>query len=349
MTKFLVFVLFVFISCGNQQEKTTVNPLDKDDLNSKETSQADAALTEGEKTTDANSEKIKQQVVAVENSKAPFQPQIIQISSSSKPEAIEKEDIEVAKKEIEVSSEPIDKNVVNTEKPIESEVKEKVQENQKEPEGINHSTWNSLLTKYVNSKGDVNYKAFKNDVSALDKYLLHLSENSPEKNWSKNKKLAYYINIYNAATVKLILDNYPTKSIKDIKNSWGKNWVKTGDGLLSLGDIEHKILRKMNEPRIHFAINCASYSCPKLINTAFEAKTMQAQLKQVTHDFINDTSRNIITKEKMQLSNIFKWYKKDFTENGSLVDYIKPYTKIEINQDTDIDYLKYDWKLNEEK
>jgi len=147
----------------------------------------------------------------------------------------------------------------------------------------------------------------------------------------------------------LILENYPTESIKDIKNPWGKNWVKTGDGILSLGDIEHKVLRKMNEPRIHFAINCASYSCPKLLNQAFTAEQMERQLHSVTLDFINDVSRNSISREKMLLSNIFKWYKKDFTENGSLADYIKPYTKVKIDTNTDIDYLKYDWNLNEAK
>lgn len=213
----------------------------------------------------------------------------------------------------------------------------------------NHSQWNVLLTKYVNDKGDVNYKAFQNDNASLDTYLNHLAENSPEKAWSKNEKLAYYINLYNAATVKLILDNYPTKSIKDIKNPWGKDWVKTGDGVISLGDIEHKILRKMNEPRIHFAINCASFSCPKLLNKAFTAAQMEEQLNATTLGFINDITRNVISEEKIQLSNIFKWYKKDFTENGSLVDYISPYTEMKINNNTDIDYLKYDWNLNEAK
>lgn len=213
----------------------------------------------------------------------------------------------------------------------------------------NHQPWNKLLSRYVNDKGDVDYKSFKSNIGGLEDYLTHLAENSPKKSWSKNDKLAYYINLYNAATVKLILDNYPTKSVKDIKNPWGKDWVKTGDGLLSLGDIEHKILRKMNEPRIHFAINCASFSCPKLLNKAFTADKMETQLQETTFDFINDTTRNIISKEKMQLSNIFKWYKKDFTENGSLIDYIKPYTKAGIDNNTDIDYLKYDWSLNEAK
>jgi len=212
-----------------------------------------------------------------------------------------------------------------------------------------HAQWNTLLSKYVNDEGDVDYKGFQSDLASLENYLNLLAENSPKKVWTKNEKLAYYINLYNAATVKLILDNYPTRSIKDIKNPWGKNWVKTGDGKLSLGDIEHKILRKMDEPRIHFAINCASFSCPKLLNEAFTAAKMESQLQRTTLDFVNDPNRNSISKKKMQLSNIFKWYKKDFTENGSLIDYIKPYTEIDINDDTDIDYLKYDWNLNEAK
>jgi hypothetical protein len=227
------------------------------------------------------------------------------------------------------------------------------QENSEDKEKVtalpDHEQWNALLATYVNAKGDVNYKSFLRDILALEEYLNHLAENSPEKDWLKNEKLAYYINLYNAATVKLILDNYPTKSIKEIKNAWGRAWVKTGDGKLSLGAIEHKILRKMNEPRIHFAINCASYSCPKLLNEAFTANLMEAQLRKVTLAFVNDSTKNIISEEKMQLSNIFKWYKKDFTENGSLVDYIKAYTKIEIDKNTAIDYLKYDWNLNEAK
>lgn len=266
-----------------------------------------------------------------------------------------------------ISSDEIDNGVTpipETEKPVEkTEMSQRLGEPSKSAPivretfsadkkmGIlpDHSPWNTLLAKYVNSKGDVNYKGFQLDIEALENYLNHLAEKSPEKDWSKNEKLAYYINLYNAATVKLILDNYPVRSIKDIKNPWGKDWIKTGDGELSLGDIEHKILRKMNEPRIHFAINCAAFSCPKLLNEAFTPNQMEAQLQEVAMDFLNDPARNILSEEKIQLSNIFKWYKKDFTENGSLVDYIKPYTEIEINNDTDIDYLKYDWNLNEAK
>lgn len=209
-----------------------------------------------------------------------------------------------------------------------------------------HSEWGILLKKYVNNNGDVNYKAFMKDKNALDTYINILSANSPTAKWSKNEKLAYYINLYNAATVKLILDNYPLKSIKDIKNPWDNSWIKIGNDTYSLGDIEHKILRKMDEPRIHFAINCASYSCPKLANIPFLASTLELQLKKATFDFVNDPSKNKITSEKLELSNIFKWFKGDFTNNGSLIDFLQPYTKLAINPKAKINYTDYDWSLN---
>ncbi|QXP50600.1 DUF547 domain-containing protein [Cellulophaga sp. HaHa_2_95] len=213
----------------------------------------------------------------------------------------------------------------------------------------NHAEWNRLLGKYVDQKGNVNYKGFKKDALALSTYLEGLAKNAPTDQWSKDEKLAYYINLYNAATVKLILDNYPVKSIKDIKGPWDQEWVKIGNKTYSLGNIEHKILRKMNEPRIHFAINCASYSCPKLVNTAYLPATMEAQLQKATFSFINDTTRNNISENELQLSNIFKWYKSDFTTTVSLQEYLKPYSKIAISTDAKVKYNDYDWSLNEIK
>ncbi|MBT9187437.1 DUF547 domain-containing protein [Zobellia russellii] len=214
---------------------------------------------------------------------------------------------------------------------------------------LDHSTWNTLLKKHVDLTGNVDYKAFKADQATLTAYLDYLAHSVPSENWAKEEGLAYYINLYNAATVQLILNNYPTKSIKDIKDPWGKEWVKIGDESYSLGDIEHKILRKMDEPRIHFAINCASFSCPKLLTEAYTAQKLENQLQQASKDFVNDPTRNIISKEKLQLSNIFKWYKKDFTENGNLIDYIKNYSHTDIDQKANIKYLTYDWSLNEKK
>lgn len=212
-----------------------------------------------------------------------------------------------------------------------------------------HTPWNVLLKKYVDDDGNVNYKGFQNDIQALEAYLKTLANNPPSKSWSKNERLAYYINLYNAATVKLIVDNYPVISIKDIPNRWKKEWIAVGKGITSLNDIEHKVLRKMNEPRIHFAINCASYSCPKLLNTAFTAQNMERLLSKTAVDFVNDTKRNRFQKGSAELSRIFRWYKSDFTENGSLLEYINQYLNNPIDKKATIEYLDYDWSLNETK
>lgn len=214
---------------------------------------------------------------------------------------------------------------------------------------VDHDSWNTLLSKHVDSEGNVDYSAFVEDKSKLEAYLSHLDKNPPVENWSKNEKLAYYINLYNAATVKLIIDNYPLKSIKDISSPWDKKWVMVGGKKLSLGNIEHKILRKMDEPRIHFAINCASYSCPKLVNKAFLPESMEMQLEEATIDFVNDSSRNKISENKVQLSNIFKWYKGDFTDNGTLIEYLNQYSKTKADKKAKVSYLTYDWGLNESR
>ncbi len=212
-----------------------------------------------------------------------------------------------------------------------------------------HEQWNVLLKKYVDLEGNVDYKNFKSDIGALNAYLEDLSIHSPSNNWNKNEKLAYYINIYNAATIKLILDNYPIKSIKDIKNPWLKKRVMIKGKEWSLGGIEYKILRKMDEPRMHFAINCASFSCPKLRNEAYTSAKMESQLQKVTLDFLNDPKRNRIEKNKVELSEIFKWYNKDFTQNSSLIGYINKHSSKNISHKIKIEYLEYNWTLNEKK
>lgn len=214
---------------------------------------------------------------------------------------------------------------------------------------VDYSTWNTLLKKYVAPNGDVDYKNFKNDMGDLNTFLEYMALNGPSDNWDKNEKLAYYINIYNAATVKLILDHYPVKSIKDIKNPWLKKRVSIGNRKWALGGIENKILRKMDEPRIHFAINCASYSCPKLLNEAYTPSQLENQLQQATVDFLKDPNRNLITKDSISLSKIFKWYEKDFTEKNTLPNYINQYIESKLPENVKIGYLEYNWNLNEKK
>ncbi|MGO3182645.1 MAG: DUF547 domain-containing protein [Aequorivita sp.] len=214
---------------------------------------------------------------------------------------------------------------------------------------VDHSTWDQLLKKYVNNEGLVDYNGFKNDSAKLDDYLKMLSKKEPSSDWSVQELLAYYINLYNAGTVKLIAENYPTKSIKDIKGAWTKSRVTVGNNELSLGGIENGILRKMNEPRIHFAINCASISCPKLMNEAYTAAKINEQLDRAVKEFIN-SDKNDISASNPNVSSIFDWYQKDFEVNGEqdVIGYINQYSKTEINTDATLKYKDYDWNLNEQ-
>ncbi|MBT8281450.1 MAG: DUF547 domain-containing protein [Muriicola sp.] len=214
---------------------------------------------------------------------------------------------------------------------------------------LDHSAWTKLLQENVTKEGFVDYPGFMKKKAELEAYLNYLGNNEPSARESKSEKLAFYINLYNAATVHLILENYPLKSIKDIDNPWGEKRIRLGSDRVSLSKIEFGILRKMNEPRIHFAINCASYSCPKLMETAFTARGIELQLQQATMGFINDNSKNRISKEEVQLSPIFKWYRGDFTQNSSLIEYLQPFTRIDLQENTKLSYLPYDWSLNEKK
>ncbi len=214
---------------------------------------------------------------------------------------------------------------------------------------VDYSTWDTLLKKYVDDEGNVDYKNFRKEIGLLNSYLDQQTKNPVSEYETKESKLVYYINLYNAATVKLILDNYPLGSIKDLKGPWNRQVVTIRNKQLSLGDIEHNILRKMDEPRIHFAINCASYSCPKLLNEAFTVEKLEDLLEKSARNFVNDPKRNVITKEKAMLSQIFKWYKKDFTNKVSLTDYINQYSTIKITKETSIEFINYDWSLNASK
>ena len=136
------------------------------------------------------------------------------------------------------------------------------------------SIFNDLLQKNVTEDGIVDYKSLKENEAKLDSYITYLEKTSPEKSWSENKQKAFWINAYNAYTVKLILENYPLKSIMNIKkkgkDAWNIPFAKVGNKTYTLNHIEHEILRKnFNDPRIHVGVNCASGSCPQLGNFAF--------------------------------------------------------------------------------
>ncbi|OEK08072.1 hypothetical protein A8C32_15415 [Flavivirga aquatica] len=219
--------------------------------------------------------------------------------------------------------------------------------NNNESNLFSHNIWNTLLQKHVSNQGNVNYKAFKNDRKLLSTYITTLSQNMPNTSWAKEDKLAYWINAYNAMTIDLILRYYPLKSIKNIKKPWDQRFWKLGDKWYNLNEIEHEILRKMNEPRIHFAIVCASFSCPKLQNKAFSALNLEEQLTTSTKQFLNDTKRNNISNNTLELSKIFKWFSSDFTKNQSLIQFLNKYTSVQISDKAKKHFKDYDWSLNE--
>jgi hypothetical protein len=215
---------------------------------------------------------------------------------------------------------------------------------------ILHQLWDELLQKHVSDDGNVNYQSFKTEHKKLLGYIKVLGlfhSNDIFQTISREEKLAFWINAYNALTVDLIIRNYPVKSIKDINNPWKQRLWEFGKNNYNLDEIEHDILRKMNEPRIHFAIVCASYSCPKLQNEAFTAEKLDTQLTKATKEFLADANRNEISENSITISKIFDWFSKDFTKNGSLIDFLNLYTKVNISPNAKKRYKDYNWALND--
>ena len=210
----------------------------------------------------------------------------------------------------------------------------------------NYQFFETFLQKYVDENGKVNYNKINKNQIDLDKVITHFEGLKPKENWSKNEKLAYWINAYNAYSIKLVIDNYPIKSILDINNAWKIRFINIDGSKISLDDIDNRILRKLGEPRIHFAINCASYSCPSLKNRAFYPDTIENELESAAVFFINDAERNNITKKEAKISKLFDWFKDDFTTQTDLVTFLNQYSKIKISDRTKISFLEYNWSLN---
>lgn len=225
-----------------------------------------------------------------------------------------------------------------------------------ESKPIDHEVFNDLLGKYVDSEGMVNYKGFIAEKDNFQVYLNLLSNNHPnEKNWNSNERKAYWINAYNAFTIQLIVDNYPVVSIKDLGGSvykvntpWDKRFILIEGKDYDLNNIEHDILRKhYSDPRIHFVVNCASFSCPPLRNEAFVASKLDEQLEDSAKRFVNDKKRNDISKDKINISRIFKWFSGDFTEETDIIGFLNKYSEVQIDADAEVDYQEYLWTLNE--
>jgi hypothetical protein len=208
-----------------------------------------------------------------------------------------------------------------------------------------HHRWDGMLKKFVSPSGQVNYKEWVKEQENIENYLFTLAQFPPTERTSAAAQLAYWINAYNALTVQLILKHYPVKSIKDIDNPWDTACFTVKGKEYTLGAIEHELLRKMGEPRIHFAINCASVSCPKLLNEAYLEKKMELQLTEATRSFLKDTSKNVITQKQLKLSRIFLWFGKDFGSKSERLDFIAKAVGLPL-ESPKIEYLPYDWNLN---
>lgn len=223
---------------------------------------------------------------------------------------------------------------------------------------VSHEIWDSLLRKHVDDNGLVDYKGMAADSTQLNEYLQLLSLNAPnKKNWSDNEKMAYWINAYNAFTVDLILDYYPVNSIKDIKDGipfvstvWDIKFFKIAGEDFDLNNIEHGILRKdFDDPRVHFALVCASMSCPKLQNSAFIADKLDEQLNQAAREFLNEPFRNEISESPVKVSKLLDWYWGDFKDKyDSRFALIKAYSDQEIDTSKEVEFLEYNWELNEQ-
>ena len=214
---------------------------------------------------------------------------------------------------------------------------------------IDYTSWEKLLQNHVSEKGLVDYKGFVKDKKQLCKFTEYLSKNTPNDNWTENQKKAFLINFYNASTIQIIVENYPLNSIKDITGDFSvfqKKYINFNSKKVSLDNIEKDMLVKMGDPRVHFAVNCASISCPKLDNKVYNAENLDKHLDQVTKEFIN-SDLNKISKDYAKLSKVFKWYKSDFeSENQTLIDFINKYSDTKINANAKISYLEYNWNLN---
>lgn len=223
---------------------------------------------------------------------------------------------------------------------------------------IAHDTWTSLLQQHVDTAGWVDYPGFIRDSAKLNEYLRLLSNHHPDPDrWTENERKAYWINAYNAFTVKLITEHYPVDGIKKIKPGipfvntvWDIKFIDIAGQKYDLNNIEHGILRpRFKDARVHFALNCASVSCPILWKEAFTAKDLDNQLNEAGRSFLDDQRRNQILPEDIKVSRIFKWYQGDFvSKEQGLIDFLNQFSSQKIEASARISYLPYNWQLNEE-
>jgi hypothetical protein len=217
------------------------------------------------------------------------------------------------------------------------------------------ANYTRLLQKYIETTG-VRYAAWKEnsaDVQALKEIINQIGASGPSSE-EREAQLAYYINAYNALVLAGVLDRYPIRSVRDVAPFYGfftQNNVTIAGKKTSLYALERKLLiPRFQEPRIHFAINCASRSCPPLRSEAYTAARLDEQLNEMTRAFLNNSSEAIKpTGNDYAVSRIFDWYKDGFVASGGTVAFINKYRKESIPSDAKVSFQEYNWSLNEAK
>ncbi|EFL51986.1 protein of unknown function DUF547 [Solidesulfovibrio fructosivorans JJ]] len=216
--------------------------------------------------------------------------------------------------------------------------------------------YGGLLMRHV-ADGRVDYAGLKTDEARLDAALEAMSRVDPAA-LSPQAQFAYYINVYNAWTLKLILEHYPgIRSIKEagsfFRSPWKRSFVRLRDGVVSLDDIEHGILRsRFHDPRVHFAVNCASKSCPPLADAPYRGETLDAQLDAATKAFINNPKNTFFKDGALHVSRIFDWYGEDFGGATGVWTFIRRFADPALAREMDaaprheLVYDPYDWSLN---
>jgi hypothetical protein len=238
--------------------------------------------------------------------------------------------------------------------------------------GLDNAQWDALLQRHVRvldggNATQVDYPGMRAEQPLLREYLAAIAAVRPKlfASWSRADQLALLINAYNAWTVELVLSGDPQiGSIKDLGNLFQSPWKQQFIQLLgktrSLDEIEHELIRGeqgYQEPRVHFALNCASIGCPALRAEAYSGAKLEQQLDDAQQHFLADRSRNRLSGDSLQVSSIFKWYRADFEQNGqSLASYLALQANaLDLNQSQrqqlldgqiEIEFLDYDWRLN---
>jgi hypothetical protein len=327
-TLFFLISMFLLISCANRtsgdqeiaenQDKKSITDSIKNEpavLNSEEElfTKTQLPLQMNKKTDKKNKPEVKKEVLQNQNE-----------LPKPKTEDVESEKNEIKKPSVEITKAPAE-----------------------EPLNL-HRDWNRLLKIYVSTDGKVNYFGLKKEKQSIEKYLKLLSENSPASNWTRQESMAFWINLYNAFTIDLILEKYPINSIMELEkgNVWKSKSIRIGGISFTLDKIEKEILLgAFKDPRVHFAVVCAASSCPPLLNEAWTKENIDNKLEEQTLKFINNSLFNSLSSKSIEISKIFEWYSNDF---GNVINFLNKYAKISIDSKAKIKYKAYDWGLNKQ-